>query len=200
MKTISILLTALLLLGASLNVNGQVTNETEETPYEKATKSSNFSMDHVIFFAPTIDEEPIGSDILTGYIVVYVYGNTECASCIGLGRAIADAKREKYNKTKDVKFVYFTTDNKSAIKRLINIPKIKYDYIVSLPFEKLVDIGFMMPYKPTYVIVDRYGKVVAKGIGCSHITEEAKKTFDEKIGAEIDKLLNVNAVDGTGTM
>lgn len=64
MKTISILLTALLLLGASLNVNGQVTNETEETPYEKATKASNFSMDYVIFYAPTIDERPVGSDIL----------------------------------------------------------------------------------------------------------------------------------------
>lgn len=200
MKTISILLTALLLLGASLNVNGQVTNETEETPYEKATKASNFSMDYVIFYAPTIDERPVGSDILAGNIVVYIYGNTECASCIGLGRAIADAKREKYNKNKDVKFVYFTTDNKAAIKRLISIPDIKYDYVVSLPFEKLVDIGFMMAYKPTYVVVDRSGKVVAKGIGCSHITEEAKKTFDEKIGAEIDKLLNVKAVDGTGTM
>lgn len=198
MKIAGILLTALLFLLSSLNVQGQVTNkvvkatsEAEESPRERATREGNFGMDHLVFFAPTVDEKPVGSDLLAGNIVVYVYGNTQCASCIGLGRAIAEAKGGKYKGRSDVKFVYFTSDNKADIKRLTSIPDIKYDYVVSLPFEKLVDIGFIMEYKPTYVVVDRSGKVVSKGIGCSHILEQARKTFDEKIGSEIDKLLLV---------
>jgi len=194
MKIASILLTALLFFISSLNVQGQVETKTEGSPYERAVKENNFGMDHLVFFAPTIDEKPVGSDILAGNIIVYVYGNTACASCIGLGRAIGEAKLGKYKNNADVKFVYFTSDNKADIKKLTSIPDIKYDYVVSLPFEKMVDIGFIMEYKPTYVIVDRSGKVVAKGIGCSHILEKARETFNEKIGAEIDKLLNVKGM------
>ncbi len=201
MKTCKLLLTTLLFSLSLLTVQSQVTDaptekpKADEKPYERAVRENNFGMEHLVFFAPSVDDQPVGSDILSGNIVVYVYGNTACASCIGLGRAITEAKLGKYNKNKDVKFIYFTSDNKSEIKKLASIPDIKYDHMISLPFDKLVDIGFIMEYKPTYVVVDRSGKVVAKGIGCSHILEQARKTFDEKIGAEIDKLLAIKSVD-----
>lgn len=60
-----------------------------------------------------------------------------------------------------------------------------------MSYQEMMKTGLIYMTKPTYVLVDKTGKVVFKGIGgFSPNLEEAKKSYENIVTPEINKLLD----------
>lgn len=157
---------------------------------ERMRAIKNFSKDYLLFTAKDHADSPINSDSLKGYYVFYIFGDSKCPPCVGLAKTINTIISEKRYEGKDLKFAFVTYEDKKGRDRLLKVHKLKFDYIISMTPEEMIDVGLAYLAKPTYVLVDKDSKVIFKDVGFPHELEAARKKFESLIVPELDKVLN----------
>jgi len=159
--------------------------------YKEIDKVKNFTKEYVSF--PSVKAyggNTISSEELKGVNVFYLFGSENCSPCLALGKQMTILLNEKRYEGKDIKFVYFIAEtNNKTLDRFVNKYKIEWDYMIDMPLNKMQEIGLFTELKPTYVLVDKTGKVVYKGMGFPFIAKDVKNEYERSIATEIDKLL-----------
>lgn len=169
------------------------TQSEEKAKFEALMKETkNFSNDYMVFSAKDYLGNFISSDSLKGFNVFYMFGDSQCPPCLGLAKTINSFINEKRYEGKNIKFAFITYDNEKGINRLRNVYKLKFDYFISMSIDEMKQVGLIQLVKPTYLLVDKEGKVVFKGVGFSDKLDEAKKIFEKKLSPEIDSLFNAD--------
>lgn len=152
-------------------------------------ETRNFSKDYLIFSSIDDKGNPVSSHSLKGFNVFYVFGNSQCPPCLGLAKTIKAIVDERRYEGRNIRFAFVTNDDKKGISRLLKIHKLNFDYIISMSTSQMQQTGLIYIVKPTYILVDKNGKVVFKNIGFPDDLKTAKEVFEKQIAPEINRLL-----------